>query len=138
MVPQNERWGQIIQECWGEKAKRVTRYAVKKEKNNFNKEKLEKMAANLPAGYEIRPITQELYEQCRKMEWSQDLAGQYKSFAEYERLGLGFAAVKDGELAAGASSYSSYREGIEIQIGTKMEHRRKGLARVCGATLILE
>lgn len=138
MVPQNERWGQMIQECWEEKAKRVTRYAVKKEKNNFNKEKLEKMAANLPAGYEIRPITQELYEQCRKMEWSQDLVGQYKSFAEYERLGLGFAAVKDGELAAGASSYSSYREGIEIQIDTKMEHRRKGLARVCGATLILE
>lgn len=138
MVPQNERWGQVIREYWGEKAKEVTRFAVKKEQNNFDKEKLQKMAANLPDGYEIMPITQKLYEKCREMEWSRDLVGQYKSFAEYEKLGLGFAVVKDGELAAGASSYSSYRGGIEIQIDTQMEHRRKGLARACGATLVLE
>ena len=138
MVPQNEGWEQIIQECWGEKAKKVTRYAVKKEQNNFDREKLQKMAANLPEGYVIKAITQDIYELCKEMEWSRDLVGQYKTFAEYERLGLGFAVVKDKELAAGASSYSSYRGGIEIQIDTQMKHRRKGLARACGATLILE
>ncbi len=138
MIPQSKKWGQLIREYWGEKAKEVTRYAVKKEQNNFVSEKLQKMASNLPAGYEIKLITRELYDQCRKMEWSRDLVGQYKSFEEYERLGLGFAVVKDGELVAGASSYSSYKEGIEIQIDTQMDHRRKGLARACGATLILE
>ena len=138
MVPQNEGWEQIIQECWGEKAKKVTRYAVKKEQNIFDRDKLQKMAANLPEGYVIKAITQDIYELCKEMEWSRDLVGQYKTFAEYERLGLGFAVVKDKELAAGASSYSSYRGGIEIQIDTQMEHRRKGLARACGAALILE
>ena len=48
------------------------------------------------------------------------------------------AALKDGELAAGASSYSRYIEGIEVQVDTKKEHRRKGLAYACGAKLILE
>lgn len=39
---------------------------------------------------------------------------------------------------AGASSYTFYREGIEIEIDTKESHRRKGLATACGASLILE
>ena len=38
----------------------------------------------------------------------------------------------------GASSYTSYREGIEIQIDTKEEYRRRGLAYASGAKLILE
>ena len=41
-------------------------------------------------------------------------------------------------MVAGASSYSRYNDGIEIEIDTKTEHRRKGLASVCGAKLILE
>ena len=31
-----------------------------------------------------------------------------------------------------------YRGGIEIEIGTREDYRRKGLASVCGAKLILE
>lgn len=41
-------------------------------------------------------------------------------------------------LIAGASSYSRYDKGIEIEIDTREDHRRKGLAYVCGAKLILE
>ena len=39
---------------------------------------------------------------------------------------------------AGASSYTVYQGGIEVEIGTEQSHRRKGLASVCGARLILE
>ncbi len=42
------------------------------------------------------------------------------------------------EIVAGASSYSSYAGGIEIEIDTREDHRRKGLAYICGARLILE
>jgi len=31
-----------------------------------------------------------------------------------------------------------YNDGIEIQIDTREDHRRKGLAAACGAALILE
>ena len=41
-------------------------------------------------------------------------------------------------MASGASSYSAYSGGIEIEIDTKPEHRRQGLAYACGARLILE
>ena len=39
---------------------------------------------------------------------------------------------------AGAGSYCVYRGGIEIEIDTRADHRRKGLAAACGARLILE
>ncbi|MBR5980868.1 MAG: GNAT family N-acetyltransferase [Firmicutes bacterium] len=36
-----------------------------------------------------------------------------------------------------ASSYTAFREGIEIEIDTEEEYRRKGLASAAGAALIL-
>ena len=63
---------------------------------------------------------------------------QYKDYETYKKLGLGVAVLKGGELVAGASSYSTYDKGIEIEIDTREDHRRKGLAYACGAKLILE
>lgn len=48
------------------------------------------------------------------------------------------AALHSGELVSGASSYTVYRYGIEIEIDTSVDYRRKGLASACGAKLILE
>ena len=44
----------------------------------------------------------------------------------------------EGMPVAGASSYSVYREGIEIEVQTLPAHRQKGLARAASAALILE
>jgi len=48
------------------------------------------------------------------------------------------AVLWNGQLVAGASSYTIYPGGIEIEIDTKPEYRDQGLATVCGAALILE
>lgn len=56
----------------------------------------------------------------------------------YRKYGLGAVILKDGEPVSGASSYTSYKGGIEIQIDTRKDCRRKGLACICGARLILE
>ena len=44
----------------------------------------------------------------------------------------------DGEVVSGASSYSSYTGGIEVEVDTKEEYRRNGLATACAAKLIIE
>ena len=75
---------------------------------------------------------------CRNNVWENDLLSQYMGYDIYKFLGLGVVVLKDGELVAGASSYSTYSEGIEIEIDTREGHRRKGLAYACGAKLILE
>ena len=46
--------------------------------------------------------------------------------------------MKDNEPISGAAAYSRYRDGIEVEIDTKKEYRRKGLAYCCGAKLVLE
>ncbi len=83
-------------------------------------------------------IDKELFNLCRASDWSMDLVSQYKDYEMYKELGIGVVVLKDKILIAGASSYSSYQDGIEIEIDTKEEYRRKGLAYVCGAKLILE
>ena len=45
---------------------------------------------------------------------------------------------KDGVPVSGASSYSVYNGGIEIQIDTRTDYRRQGLAAAAAAALILE
>ena len=98
------------------------------------------MAENVPEGYAIRLFDENLYRQAVSADWSLSLAIQFDSYEMFHRLGIGVAAVeqKDGRLAAGASSYSRYEKGIEIEIDTHPDHRLKGLARCCGARLILE
>ena len=54
------------------------------------------------------------------------------------KYGLGVVLLKDGEVVSGASSYSGYIGGIEIEIDTREDYRRKGVAYICGAKLILE
>lgn len=138
MVPQNDVWAEIIEKCYGDRAKQVTRYAIKKEPDVFDITKLEQAILDLPEGYELKRIEEQEYSMCKSNVWSRDLVSQYKTFNSYKELGLGVVALRKGELVAGASSYSSYNEGIEIEIDTRKDHRRKGLAYACGAKLILE
>lgn len=138
MVPQNARWADLIEKCYGDRAKKVTRYAFKKEPDVFDVEKLEKAASSLADGYELRLIGESEYLMCRNHGWANDLVSQYRDYAAFKESGLGVVVIKDGELAAGASSYSTYDKGIEIEIDTREDQRRKGLAYACGSKLITE
>ena len=46
--------------------------------------------------------------------------------------------LKDGMSVAGASSYTRYRDGIEIEVDTVPAERRKHLATVACSALILD
>lgn len=138
MVPQNDEWGNLIEKCYGDKAKIVTRYAMKKEPDVFDIEKLQHAVMDMPEGYELKVMEEMEYNMCRSNGWSNDLVSQYRNYDTYKELGIGVVVLKAGELVAGASSYSRYDKGIEIEIDTREDHRRKGLACACGAKLILE
>lgn len=138
MVPQNDEWAELIEKYYGDKAKKVTRYAIKKEKDVFDACKLEQAILRLPKDYELKSLGEHEYDLCRNNRWAYDLVSQFKDYDSYKKLGLGVVVLKDGELVAGASSYSRYNEGIEIEIDTREDYRRRGLAYVCGAKLILE
>lgn len=138
MVPQNDEWAKLIEACFGDKARKVTRYATKKKQNVFDVSKLERAVSDLSEDYQLKMLGAQEYNTCRNSGWAKDLVSQYKDYDTYRGLGLGVVALKDGELVAGASSYSTYNAGIEIEIDTREDHRRKGLAYACGAKLVLE
>lgn len=138
MVPQNEQWAELIETCYGEKARKTVRYAIKKEKDVFDKKKLIKVVEGLPQGYTLQMIDESLFWKCREIEWCRDWVAQYPNYELYQDYGLGAVILKDNEPVSGASSYSGYIGGIEVEIDTKKEFRRKGLAYICGAKLILE
>lgn len=138
MVPQNERWAEMIESCYPEKAKKVTRYAIKKEPGIFDRERLQQAVDGLPEGYSLKMVDEELFYGCKKLEWCRDWTAQYETYELYRKYGLGAVILKDGEPVSGACSYSGYLEGIEVEIDTREEYRRQGLAYICGAKLILE
>ena len=138
LVPQTKAWAELIRQVYGEQAKEVIRYAFRKDQDVFDQEKLRCMTEMKLPDCSIQMLDEELYHWCKGQEWCRDWVSQYPDYASYRKYGLGVVITKDGVPVSGASSYSSYRGGIEIEIDTKEEYRRQGLARVCGARLILE
>ena len=135
LVPPDESWAALIQEALPA-SRPHTRTAFRKEAD-FDREKLQALLDALPREYRIQAIDDALYRQCLSQPWSRDLVSNYESREEYRRLGVGFAVLRDGEILSGASAYSRYREGIEIEIDTREDCRHRGLAAVWASALIL-
>lgn len=137
-APQNESWGKLIESVYGEEAQSITRYAIKKEGDIFDRNKLGKFVHSLPRKFQIVPIDEAIFFETKQESWCQDLCSQFSSYEEYREKGIGFVVLYRGSIVSGASSYTYYNEGIEIEIDTKEAYRRKKLATACAARLILE
>lgn len=134
ITPDDEAWQQLIEEEFPD-AKRALRYATKKEYSP-NIEKLRELAFSLPEGYHIERIDESNIPLLCE-DWSRDFISLFENEEDYLKRGRGFIAMHRGKPVSGASSYSVYHGGIEIEVDTKSEHRRKGLASACSARLIL-
>lgn len=92
----------------------------------------------LPEACMLKLFDEEIYQNSFRANWSKDFCSQFTDYNDFNKRGLGVAVIHRGELVSGASSYTVYNGGIEIEIDTKPEFRHKGLATACGAKLILE
>ena len=137
MVPGSNDWEPLLEQIYGERAKKRTRYAICKD-TVFDRTQLENLKARLPGSFTMELLGRDVYNYCQENEWCRDWVSQFDSYEDFHRRGLGVVVKKDGIPVSGASSYSVYREGIEIQIDTREDHRRQGLAAAAAAGLILE
>lgn len=137
LVPCGEGWDRCIQTVWGARARPFTRYATKADPAGFDRAHLARVAGGLGPGDVLLPIDGALYAQCLANSWSRDLVSPFPTAAAYARLGLGMAVVRQGTVVAGASTYARYRAGIEIEVDTRPDCRRQGLAAAASAALIL-
>ncbi|UJL47494.1 GNAT family N-acetyltransferase [Virgibacillus sp. NKC19-16] len=137
IVNTNE-WKKRIETIHEGSIKKIQRYSFKKNVEDLDRNHIGKFLSGLPEGHELKRIDASLAKEASLHEISKDFTGQFDSIDDYLNRGLGYAVVYDGKVACGASSYSIYDTGIEIEIGTHPNHRRKGLATVAAAALILE
>jgi GNAT superfamily N-acetyltransferase len=135
MTPQNKAWEACIEECFP-KAKKVTRYAIKKD-TKFDTDFLRNIIKDLSDGYELKEIDDKIYDMCLPDPVTRDFVSSFESKEKYLELGRGMVILKSGQIVAGASSYTRYREGIEIEVDTVESERKKGLATIVSAALIL-
>lgn len=141
MVPQNEAWAKLIEECHPA-AKKVTRFAIKKD-TRFDTKYLRNQMTRFSKefeimGYEMKEIDSSVFDLCMQDPVTRDFVSSFESKESYLKLGRGVVIMKDGKIVSGASSYTRYREGIEIEVDTAIEERQKGLATLCCSALILK
>ena len=138
LVPGSAGWEALIREVLGERAVPFTRYATRREPENFRRDRLIRFTRSLPHGFSIHPIGREIYFTLMEGEWAWDLCGCFAGASDFLERGLGFVVTQGGMLVAGASSYAVCDGAIEIEIDTRPDFCRLGLASACGARLILE
>lgn len=137
-IPQIVEWGVLIEAVMGDRAVRRERYALKKEHDVFDVGYLGDIVKGVKSPCELQMVDECIYSQIRNLPWAQDLCSQFSTYERYKREGLGVVLLENGEIIAGASSYTVFEDGIEVEIDTREDKRRRGYALVCGAALILE
>ena len=138
LIPGHEGWSRLIEAHYKDRARRVTRYAFHKDQDGFDLEALKRAVEALPAGFELLPINREIFNQCQNIPWCCDFVSQFETYEAFEAYGLGVVMRNTHkEIVSGASSYSAYEGGIEVEIDTRSDYRRQGFAYICAAQLIL-
>ena len=98
----NREWLALLEQVHGKRGEPITRYAIRKEPQAFDRARLRAFRDSLPKGYSLRLIDRELYGRVLQTPWARDFCAQFGSWEEYAAHGCGFVAIKDGQVAAGA------------------------------------
>lgn len=138
LVPQNEEWAAAIEEFYGDTVTKVTRYATQKTDAGFDPVKLRAITEKVPEDCILRGIDGEIFRISKATPWMHDWTDQFDDYEQFRRMGLGVVLIRNGEIVSGASTYTRYSRGIEIQIDTRKDCRGMGYASLTGASLILE
>lgn len=135
-IPENANIERIIQRNYPSWHK-VYRYAFIRRQKEFDIPYLEGIVSALPKEYELFSVDEHWYNKAMSEEWSKDLVSNFLSGEDFLKRGIGMVITCNNEIVSGASSYSIYNGGIEIQVDTKPDYRRKGLALIASAALII-
>ncbi|WP_027632178.1 GNAT family N-acetyltransferase [Clostridium hydrogeniformans] len=138
IIVKTKEWKEKIEETHKGYIEKFKRYAFKKNPEHLDYNHIKKFLLELPYGYELKKIDESLAKEPSLQKLSEDFTGQFDSIEDYLNRGLGFCILHNGQVVCGASSYSIYDNGIEIEIDTDYKYRRKGLATIVASALILE
>lgn len=137
-IVNTDEWKKRIETIHEGRIEKFQRYAFKKNYEYLNRDKMEAFISKLPEGYELKKIDKHIASDSSFQNLSEDFTSQFESIEDYISKGVGYCILNDGQVVCGASSYSVYNDGIEIEVDTHPKHRRKGLATIASSALILD
>ncbi len=85
-------WYRLVEEVYGPRAVRQTRYATAKDPSSFDRRRLAGLIEALPPGYVLRPIDEAMVPALLAEPWSRDFCSHFDAPAAFARRGMGIAA----------------------------------------------
>lgn len=137
VVCEDKDWEKLFKNVWANKFDTWNRFAIKKEGDIFDREKLQSYIDKLDPKYVIKRIDGELYQKCLENELYIDFVYGFDSEEDFLSRGIGFCAMLGDDIVGGCSSYSVYASGVEIEVDTDEKYRGQGIAAATSATMIL-
>ena len=116
----------------------VLRHRIAQKDYDFDPGLMQRYMDALPPGFRIVRFDRKLYDAAMSSDWSKEFCEGFASAEDFLARGFGFAVLKEDELVAGISTQTVYDGGAEMQIATREDFRRQGLALPCAAAMIKE
>lgn len=138
LFPQDERWADWVEDQFLGQTRTVSRYALKKDEHHFDTGLLKQYMEAVPRGIRLKRIDDRLYRLALKEEWSRDLCSNFEDEKHFKAHGFGYVAMKGREIVAGCSVYGVSEGMMEIEVDTRKDCRRQGLALACSAAFLME
>lgn len=138
IIPGDERWATWLEDEFFGLYRLVSRYALNKDEHHFDEAVLKEYEAQIPEGVCIKKIDEQLYHLALKEEWSRGFCGNFEDEHHFMEAGLGYVALKDDEIISGCSAYGFSEGMMEIEIWTRKDYRRQGLALACASAFLLD
>jgi GNAT superfamily N-acetyltransferase len=134
VVPPTPAWRQLVAATWPDALTVYRREAFQAEQ--FDLDRLRGFCQALPAGFELRQVRPEEVAQFAA-DLDRALIYNFRSPEEFITRGVGMGILHQGRFVSGASSAAVGGGKFEIEIQTRREYRRRGLARAVASALIL-
>ena len=96
VTAREEGWYRLVEEVYGPRAVRQTRYATAKDPSSFDRRRLAGFIEALPPGYVLRPMDEAMVPALLAEPWSRDFCSNFDAPADFARRGIGIAALWDG------------------------------------------
>ncbi|MBE1556226.1 GNAT family N-acetyltransferase [Sporosarcina limicola] len=138
VIVNTDEWKKRIESVHKGSIEKFQRYKFLKNPDHLGKSHIQNLLSPLPEGYELKKIDATIAKEPSLHELSEDFITQFNSIDDFINRGVGFAVLNEGQVVCGATSFSIYDDGIEIEIATHPQHRRKGLATITASALIVD
>ena len=131
----NDEWTQIIKRQWGNRLGVQQRALFSPDTLDLNH--LRNLRNQLPKGYILERMDLETIKRVDKRQ-AMHIPMFFGSSEDFYKMGIAFCIKYDDDVVCIASTFTPFTDEFEIEVSTSdPDHRRKGLATVASAALMV-